>query len=67
MLKCRGTTRSDGSTEKWLLHRRRNWIDDGHRWLTDKVDDGLGESVHEDVDDSLLKGGEIADIDDLRD
>ncbi len=58
MLKCQGTTWLDGGAEKRLLHRRRNWIDDGHGWLMDEVDDGLGESAQEDVDDSLFEGGD---------
>ncbi len=67
LLKCRGTTCLDGGAEKWLLHRRRDWIDDGHRWLTDEVDEGLGESAQEDVNDSLFEGGEVVDVDGVRD
>jgi hypothetical protein len=43
------------STEEWLLYRRRDWIDDGDLWRTDEMDDLLGESAQEDIDNSFLK------------
>jgi hypothetical protein len=55
LLKCWGTTRLDGGAEERLLHWRRDWVNDGHWLLTDEVDDGLGESVQEDVHNSLFE------------
>jgi hypothetical protein len=66
LLKCLGTTRLDGGTEKRLLYRRGNRVDNGDGRLTDEVDEGLGESAQKDVDDSLFEGGEVVDIDDVR-
>ncbi len=66
MLKCRGTTRLDCGAEERLLHRRRNGVDDGHGLLTDEADDGLGESVQEDVHNSLFEGGEVMHVEDVR-
>jgi hypothetical protein len=54
-------------TEERLLHRRRDRIDDGNLGLMNEVDDWLGESAQKDVDDSLFEGGEVMDIDGVRD
>ena len=65
LLKCLGTTRLYGGAEQRLLYRRGNRIGDGNGRLTDEVDERLGKSAQEDVDDSLFKGGEVVDVDDV--
>ena len=66
LLKCWGTTRLDCGAKEQLLHRRRNWVNDGHGLLTNEVDNGLGESVQEDVHNSLFEGSEVMHIEDVR-
>ncbi len=60
------TTRLDCGAEERLLHRRRDWVNDGHGLLTDEVDNGLGEGVQEDVHNSLFEGGKVVHIEDIR-
>jgi hypothetical protein len=54
-------------TEERLLHRRRNWIDDGNLRRADEADNLLGESVQEDIDNLLFEGDEVMDLDDVGD
>ncbi len=54
-------------TEERLLHRRRDRINDGILRRTNEVDDLLRESAQKDVDNSLLEGDEVMNVDDVGD
>ncbi len=64
LLNCLSTTRLLGRGEEWLLWQRGSRGGIG-LWRLNQVEDRLGQSAHENVEDARFEGGQMSSPEDV--